>query len=98
LLVLLLGLRPLIAAIGNLPGAATVAGAEQGLARERRALEPGQPLPSAPGISGPEIKGGASDIAAAVSRPPRERIEAITDLDEERAAQVLRRWITEEAA
>jgi flagellar M-ring protein FliF len=98
LLVLLLGLRPLIVAIGNLPDATSAASAEQGLARERRAFDAGQPPSSASSISRLETKGDASDIAAAVSRPPRERIEAIADLDEERAAQVLRRWITEEAA
>jgi flagellar M-ring protein FliF len=98
LLVLLLGLRPLIAAIANLPDATSAASAEQGLARERRAFDAGQPPSSASSTSRLETKGDASDIAAAVSRPPRERIEAIADLDEERAAHVLRRWITEEAA
>jgi flagellar M-ring protein FliF len=98
LLVLLLGLRPLIAAIGKLPDAAAMANAEQERAPQRRALDAGQQTSSTPGISRPEIRGDASDIAAAASRPLRERIEAIADLDEERTAQVLRRWITEEAA
>lgn len=94
LLVLVLGLRPLVSAITQIPAAAPNALLqEQGRGQLKLASDGS---PSVIAMPSPEVN--ASRIAASMEPSPRERIEAIVDLDEQRTAQVLRRWISEEAA
>jgi flagellar M-ring protein FliF len=101
LLVLFLGFRPLVSAIKEIPAPRIepvlddVAAARMRLAGEgERASAPQTARPDPSAILMPP----PAATLAALGPSPKERIEAMVDLDEERTAQVLRRWIMEEAA
>ena len=117
LLVVFLGLRPLIAALGAGRPAAEAGG---GIAGELPALDSagelpaldaggsiddvfaGSPsfddLPELPPLPVSPHAADQSEILAKMRPSPEDRLTMIVDLDEERAAQVLRRWVRQEAA
>jgi flagellar M-ring protein FliF len=101
LLVLFLGFRPLVSAIREIPAPRIepvlddVTAQRMKLAAEAERAQGSQaarPDPSAILMPPPAA------TLATLGPTPKERIEAMVDLDEERTAQVLRRWIMEEAA
>ncbi len=102
LLVLFLGFKPLVSAIREIPAPRIepvlddAAAARMRLAADVDRQTDGQP---ARGADAPVILMPPPAATLATLGPtPKERIEAMVDLDEERTAQVLRRWIMEEAA
>jgi flagellar M-ring protein FliF len=102
LLVLFLGFRPLVSAIKEIPAPRIepvlddVAAARMRLAGENeRATAPQAARPADPSAI---LMPPPAATLATLGPTPKERIEAMVDLDEERTAQVLRRWIMEEAA
>jgi flagellar M-ring protein FliF len=98
LLVLFLGFRPLVSAIREIPAPRIepvlddVAAARLKLAGDTDRQQAGPADPSVIVMPPPAA------TLATLGPTPKERIEAMVDLDEERTAQVLRRWIMEEAA
>ena len=115
-LVLVLGVRPLIGALGAQSSAAAGGdfqmpemdgnampmglGADAGMGL---GLNAGDTDPFA-GIASDRLMSDSSrdeylaEVIGQTSRSPRERLEAMADYDDERTAQVLRRWIAMEAA
>ncbi|MEX0346157.1 MAG: flagellar basal-body MS-ring/collar protein FliF [Rhizobiaceae bacterium] len=103
LLVLFLGIKPLIRAIGEIPPPAATQTSENTAAMDQ--LEADADLseiasddPSAPLRLPPGIEEETDDLLSRMKQMPQERLEAIVDLDEERSAQVLRNWAFEAAA
>ncbi|TCD16207.1 flagellar M-ring protein FliF [Oricola cellulosilytica] len=105
LLVVLLGLRPLINAMrsdapepegGELP-ALEDASLDDVFSGDGPSFDDLPELPSLPSASS---MGGLdqSELLAKMRPSPEERLTMIVDLDEERAAQILRRWVRQEAA
>jgi flagellar M-ring protein FliF len=102
LLVLFLGFRPLVSAIKEIPAPRIepvlddVAAARMRLAGEsERTTSTQTARPADPSVI---LMSPPAATLATLGPTPKERIEAMVDLDEERTAQVLRRWIMEEAA
>jgi flagellar M-ring protein FliF len=100
LLVLFLGIKPLTKAIAEIPPPNTYpsSGFENVLAARASPESESRFPPSTPVINMPPPEGLSAISAARVGPTPKERIEAIAEIDELRAAQVLRRWVKEEAA
>lgn len=108
LLVVLLGVRPLIGALRNANPAVEYAGggradlpaledATIGSAFESDDLD----LDSLPGLPPLPTSSHAidqSELLARMRPSPEERLTMIVDLDDERAASILRRWVRQEAA
>lgn len=103
-LVLFLGVKPLIGAVTRLgdgagsspmPNGNMTAGLDgpddSGLLEGGGAQSGPIPLPAG-------VEEATADLLARMKQQPQERLESIVDLDEERSAMVLRRWIYDEAA
>jgi flagellar M-ring protein FliF len=101
LLVLFLGFRPLVSAIKEIP-APRIEPLLDDVAAQRMKLAADAERVSVPPAARPDpsaiLMPPPAAALAALGPTPKERIEAMVDLDEERTAQVLRRWIMEEAA
>ena len=112
LLVVFLGLRPLVKALSGGPaiGAASdgdfgeLPALEDGTlgdtfgADDDMSSLPGLPdLPSLPSMPS-SSSSDPSELLAKMRPSPEERLTMIVDLDEERAASILRRWVRQEAA
>jgi flagellar M-ring protein FliF len=110
LLVVFLGLRPLV---GVLRGgvAETREDSIDDMSGELPALEDGtdfgpsygdspsfDDLPELPPLPASSQSLDQSELLAKMRPSPEERLTMIVDLDEERAAQILRRWVRQEAA
>lgn len=101
-LVLFLGFRPLVSAIKEIPAPRIepvlddAAAARLKLAGE--AERQGDRQAAKAGDPNVILMPPPAATLATLGPTPKERIEAMVDLDEERTAQVLRRWIMEEAA
>lgn len=104
LLVLFMGVKPLIGAVTGLgenagPTALPDNDPMTGLdgPGDNDLLESGggqeSPIPLPAGV-----EEATADLLARMKQQPQERLESIVDLDEERSAMVLRRWIYDEAA
>ena len=111
LLVVFLALRPMIAALGGGGGARSSDAPELDSGGELPALESGgsiddvfsdspsfDDLPELPPLPTSAHGVDQSELLARMRPSPEERLTMIVDLDEERAAQVLRRWVRQEAA
>lgn len=100
LLVLFLGIKPLTKAIAEIPppNAYPSSGFEKVLAARASPESESRFPPPNPVINMPPPEGLSAISEARAGPTPKERIEAIADIDELRAAQVLRRWVKEEAA
>lgn len=112
LLIVFLGLRPLVKALsggGAIAGAGSdddfggLPALEDGTLGDTFGSDddmglPGLPdLPSLPSIS-QNSSSDPSELLAKMRPSPEERLTMIVDLDEERAASILRRWVRQEAA
>lgn len=104
LLVLFLGVKPLIRAITEIPAEQTavsspgVAAIAEGAPGERDLAEiASDDMAASLGLP-PRIEEETDDLLSRMKQLPKERLEAIVDLDEERSAQVLRNWAFEDAA
>jgi flagellar M-ring protein FliF len=101
-LVLFLGFRPLVSAIKEIPAPRIEPVLDDAsVARIRLAGDGERAMaPQAARSSDPSaiLMPPPAATLATLGPTPKERIEAMADLDEERTAQVLRRWIMEEAA
>lgn len=104
LLVIILGIRPMIATLRETTQDAATTGEAPGDQRAGGADEPATAT-SATAISSDdsasEISSESESFAEILTRPgrtPQERLAALIDLDEERSAQILRRWAQSEAA
>lgn len=104
LLVLFMGVKPLIRAITEIPAGSTavpspgVAAIAEGAPEERDLAEiASDDMAASLGLP-PGIEEETDDLLSRMKQLPKERLEAIVDLDEERSAQVLRNWAFEDAA
>lgn len=110
LLVIFLGLRPLINALKNDSPAGQLANQSNDLpALADASLDAAfgddddiggfDGLPELPPLpSSPQSSMDQSELLAKMRPSPEERLTMIVDLDEERAASILRRWVRQEAA
>ncbi|MFZ2102078.1 MAG: flagellar basal-body MS-ring/collar protein FliF [Oricola sp.] len=111
LLVVFLGLRPLVKVLSG--GAAEAGAGAGGDFGDLPALESGAlgetfssggddlglpGLPDLPSLPSYSSSSDQSDLLARMRPSPEERLTMIVDLDEERAAAILRRWVRQEAA
>lgn len=113
LLVIFLGLRPLInvlrgeSPVAALPSGSSSSGLDDLPALEDSTLGPSygsddigglDGLPELPPLPSSQQSSDQSDLLARMRPSPEERLTMIVDLDEERAASILRRWVRQEAA
>ncbi|WP_370321226.1 flagellar basal-body MS-ring/collar protein FliF [Oricola sp.] len=112
LLVIFLGLRPLIQVLqGNSPSAGQLANQSGDLpALSDSSLDSPfgvgddddiggfDGLPELPPLPSSSSSADQSELLAKMRPSPEERLTMIVDLDEERAASILRRWVRQEAA
>jgi flagellar M-ring protein FliF len=114
LLVVFMGLRPLVKALSGGAAVGAGAGADSDFgdmpaledgtlgdtfgADDEMGGLPGLPdLPSLPSLPS-SSSSDPSELLAKMRPSPEERLTMIVDLDEERAASILRRWVRQEAA
>jgi flagellar M-ring protein FliF len=102
LLVLFLGFKPLVSAIKEIPAPRIEPVLDDGAAARMRLAGGAERAANAQTAqtadSSAILMPPPAATLATLGPTPQERIEAMVDLDEERTAQVLRRWIMEEAA
>lgn len=106
LLVLLLGVRPLLGVLrpsgadgqasGDLPALAGASYDEP--FGDDFSLGDNMDLSELPPLPTPSSSSDQSDLLARMRPSPEERLTMIVDLDDERAAAILRRWVRQEAA
>lgn len=109
LLVIFLGLRPLVNALGGTAPAIAGPGdrnndipaledSSLGASFEDDDIDGFDGLPELPPLPSAPQSSDQSELLAKMRPSPEERLTMIVDLDEERAAAILRRWVRQEAA
>ena len=108
LLVIFLGLRPLISVLRSDAPTAATGGPDNDLpALEDSSIDSAfdnddiggfDGLPELPPLPSTPQSSDQSELLAKMRPSPEERLTMIVDLDEERAASILRRWVRQEAA
>jgi flagellar M-ring protein FliF len=101
LLILILGVRPLIVAISNsAPAALPASSGPDGALLSNETLSEVKGLQEREGVTAlrAELDNIKPDLLMKTRVSPAERLKAMTELDAERTALVLRKWLLEEAA
>ena len=97
-LVIFFGLRPLAASLGK-PAPAAIAGPSFEEVQRSLPVPEGEQAAQAPvsALPGGRAQNPLDDLRQKIRPAPQERLARMVDLNEERTAQILRKWAHQEA-
>jgi flagellar M-ring protein FliF len=96
-LVIFFGLRPLAASLGK-PAPAAIAGPSFEAVQRSLPLPDADQAAPAGALPGARAQNPLDDLRQKIRPAPQERLARMVDLNEERTAQILRKWAHQEAA